>query len=60
MPENPLTTEPSTAVVVGASRGIGLAITKALLGQAQIKRVFASYRQPVSATELLALTDERL
>jgi len=55
-----LTTEPSTAVVVGASRGIGLAITKALLGNTRIKRVYASYRQPVSATELLALTDERL
>ena len=55
-----MTSEPTTAVVVGASRGIGLAITKALLGYTQVKHVFASYRQPVSATELLALTDERL
>lgn len=52
--------EPSTAVVVGASRGIGLAITKALLGDAQTNRVFASYRDPRSATELLAIDDDRL
>lgn len=58
--ENPQTSEPSTAVVVGASRGIGLAITRALLGNAQVNRVIASYRQPSSATELLALDDERL
>ena len=55
-----MTTQASTAVVVGASRGIGLAITKALLGNTQIERVFASYRQPASASELLTLTDERL
>jgi NAD(P)-dependent dehydrogenase (short-subunit alcohol dehydrogenase family) len=55
-----MTSQPSTAVVVGASRGIGLAITKALLANTQIKRVLASYRQPASASELLTLTDERL
>jgi NAD(P)-dependent dehydrogenase (short-subunit alcohol dehydrogenase family) len=55
-----MTTKPSIAVVVGASRGIGLAITKALLANIQIKRVFASYRQPHSASELLALADKRL
>jgi NAD(P)-dependent dehydrogenase (short-subunit alcohol dehydrogenase family) len=55
-----MTSEPTTAVVVGASRGIGLAITKALLGYTEVKRVFASYRQAASATDLLALTDERL
>jgi len=55
-----VTGDPSTAVVVGASRGIGLAITKALLANTQVKRVVASYRQPVTASELLALDDERL
>jgi len=55
-----MTNEPSTAIVVGASRGIGLAITKALLGYTEVKRVFATYRQAARANELLALADERL
>jgi len=49
-----------TALVVGASRGIGLAITRQLLQEQGIQRVYASYRQPDTATGLLEINDERL
>ncbi|MGF1538306.1 MAG: SDR family NAD(P)-dependent oxidoreductase [Elainellaceae cyanobacterium] len=41
------------ALVVGASRGIGLGFTKALLGEAS--HVYATYRRPETAEALLAL-----
>jgi NAD(P)-dependent dehydrogenase (short-subunit alcohol dehydrogenase family) len=50
----------SVAVVVGASRGIGLAIVRRLLERAEIARVYASYRDAATATGLLSLDDERL
>lgn len=49
-----------TALVVGASRGIGLAITQRLLQEQYIQRVYASYRHPDTAAGLLNIGDERL
>lgn len=49
-----------TALVVGASRGIGLAITQLLLHEKGIQRVYASLRQPDTAAGLLNIKDERL
>jgi len=49
-----------TALVVGASRGIGLAITQQLLQEQGFKRVYASYRHPDTAAGLLEIDDERL
>ena len=49
-----------TALVVGASRGIGLAITQQLLQEPGIQRVYATYRQSDTAEGLLAIDDERL
>ena len=48
------------ALVVGASRGIGLAITRQLLREQAVQRVYASYRHPGTATGLLEINDERL
>lgn len=49
-----------TALVVGASRGIGLAITKRLLQDRGIQRIYATYRQSSTAAGLLAINDPRL
>lgn len=49
-----------TALVVGASRGIGLAITRQLLQVQGIQKVYASYRQPDTAAGLLEINDDRL
>lgn len=49
-----------TALVVGASRGIGLAITQQLLQEQGIQRVYASYRHAGTAEGLLEINDERL
>ena len=49
-----------TALVVGASRGIGLAITRQLLCEAQIERVYATYRNAETASQLLEINDDRL
>jgi len=48
------------ALVAGASRGIGLAITQQLLQDPGIQRVYASYRHSDTATGLLEINDERL
>ena len=48
------------ALVVGASRGIGLAITRQLLQQQGIQRVYASYRHPDTTAGLLDIDDKRL
>jgi len=48
------------ALVVGASRGIGLAITRQLLRNQDFQRVYASYRHPESAVVLLRIDDQRL
>jgi len=46
----------ATALVVGASRGIGLGFVQQLLEEPQITKLYATYRDPASATELLALS----
>lgn len=48
------------ALVVGASRGIGLAITRQLLNEQGIQRIYASYRNADTATGLLDISDDRL
>jgi NAD(P)-dependent dehydrogenase (short-subunit alcohol dehydrogenase family) len=49
-----------SALVVGASRGIGLAITRALLDIPSLDQVCATYRDPDSAAGLLNIQDPRL
>jgi NAD(P)-dependent dehydrogenase (short-subunit alcohol dehydrogenase family) len=49
-----------TALVAGASRGIGLALTRHLLSHSDVKKVYASYRQENTAEGLLAINDRRL
>lgn len=44
--------------IVGASQGIGLGFVKKLLQDARITKIYASYRQSESATELIALASE--
>jgi NAD(P)-dependent dehydrogenase (short-subunit alcohol dehydrogenase family) len=51
---------PQTALVIGASRGIGLAIARGLLDRAQLRRVYASYRNADKADALRSIDDERL
>jgi len=60
MKTDPSLARPGTAVVIGASRGIGLAITRALLGQPGLRRIYATYRQRSTASNLLSLQDSRL
>jgi NAD(P)-dependent dehydrogenase (short-subunit alcohol dehydrogenase family) len=47
-------------VVIGASRGIGLAVTFALLKDPHVQHVYASYRRTSGAHGLLTLDDPRL
>jgi NAD(P)-dependent dehydrogenase (short-subunit alcohol dehydrogenase family) len=53
---NPL----KSALVVGGGRGIGLGFVQRLLAQAEIDRVYATYRNPASAAELLRITNSQL
>ena len=46
------------ALIVGSSQGIGLGFVKALLKQDNIERVFATYRNPETATELFSLQQQ--
>jgi NAD(P)-dependent dehydrogenase (short-subunit alcohol dehydrogenase family) len=46
------------ALVVGASQGIGFGFVKHLLQTDNIARIFATYRRPRGAAELLKLADE--
>lgn len=46
-----------TALVVGASQGIGLGFVKHLLTDDRISQIFATYRTPATAAALLALQD---
>ncbi|MEM8808697.1 MAG: SDR family NAD(P)-dependent oxidoreductase [Cyanobacteria bacterium P01_G01_bin.38] len=46
------------ALVVGASQGIGLGFVRYLLEMPQVNQVFATYRTPETAGELLALAAE--
>jgi len=52
--------QPRIAVVIGASRGIGLAVTLALLENPLLQRVYASYRQTPGAAALLSIDGPRL
>jgi NAD(P)-dependent dehydrogenase (short-subunit alcohol dehydrogenase family) len=49
-----------SALVIGASRGIGLAITRALLRRTSTGLLYATYRNAESAQRLIALKDPRL
>jgi NAD(P)-dependent dehydrogenase (short-subunit alcohol dehydrogenase family) len=49
-----------TALVVGGGRGIGLGFVRQLLAREDFSRIYATYRQLESATELLAIADRRL
>lgn len=53
-------TNKHTALVVGASGGIGLALTRQLLNQPGNRNVYATYRQSDAAGGLLSIDDERL
>lgn len=48
----------ANALIVGASQGIGLGFVKKLLDDGKINRIYAAYRNPESATELLQLATE--
>ncbi len=49
-----------SALVVGGGRGIGLGFVNQVLARTDLERVYATYRRPESATELLAIQDSRL
>jgi NAD(P)-dependent dehydrogenase (short-subunit alcohol dehydrogenase family) len=49
-----------TALVIGASGGIGLAITRALLQKAGFERVYATFRRQDSPGGLFEIDDDRL
>ncbi|MEH2267285.1 MAG: SDR family NAD(P)-dependent oxidoreductase [Nostoc sp.] len=49
---------PVNALIVGASQGIGLGFVKKLLQDRRIAKIYATSRQPKSASELIALADE--
>ena len=46
------------ALIVGATRGIGLGFVKALLQDKNISKIYATYRNASSATELISLQKE--
>lgn len=46
------------AFIVGASQGIGLGFVKKLLEDKRIRKIYATYRQPDSALELINLANE--
>lgn len=48
----------ANALIVGASQGIGLGFVKRLLQDDRIAKVYATYRQLESASELIDLTSE--
>ncbi|NMG06579.1 SDR family NAD(P)-dependent oxidoreductase [Brasilonema sp. UFV-L1] len=48
----------ANAFIVGASQGIGLGFVKKLLQDDRFAQVYATYRQPESAFDLLTLQDE--
>lgn len=49
---------PAHALVVGASQGIGLGFVHALIQQANVTQVFATYRHPDTAGQLFTLAQQ--
>jgi NAD(P)-dependent dehydrogenase (short-subunit alcohol dehydrogenase family) len=49
-----------TVLVIGANRGIGLAITRAILEMNSVRRVFASYRHKDPESDFWQINDARL
>jgi NAD(P)-dependent dehydrogenase (short-subunit alcohol dehydrogenase family) len=47
-----------TALIVGANRGIGLGFVERLLTDDRLSRLYATYRDPNTATDLLALNQK--
>ncbi len=45
------------ALIIGASQGIGLGFVQKLLQDDRIAKIYATYRQPETATELIALAN---
>ena len=50
-------TNPANALIIGASQGIGLGFVKKLLQDGRIDKIYATYRQPETATKLIALAN---
>ena len=50
--------EQANALIVGASRGIGLGFVQSILHNENIVKIFATYRYRESASELLTLADK--
>ncbi len=50
--------EKANALIIGASQGIGLGFVRKLLQDDRIARIYATYRQPDTAMELMSLVDE--
>ncbi len=50
-------TNPANALIIGASQGIGLGFVQKLLQDDRIAKIYATYRQPETATELLTLAN---
>ncbi|MUG96565.1 SDR family NAD(P)-dependent oxidoreductase [Scytonema sp. UIC 10036] len=48
----------ANALIIGASQGIGIGFVKTLLKNEKIAKIYATYRQPDSASELLILADK--
>ncbi|WP_066426761.1 SDR family NAD(P)-dependent oxidoreductase [Anabaena sp. 4-3] len=48
----------NNALIVGASQGIGLGFVKKLLQNDRINKIYATYRQPEAACELIDLADK--
>ena len=48
----------ANALIVGARQGIGLGFVQQLLQDGRIAKIYATYRQPESASELLSLKDK--
>jgi NAD(P)-dependent dehydrogenase (short-subunit alcohol dehydrogenase family) len=48
---------PINTLIVGASRGIGLGFVRKLLSDDTVGKIYATYRQPETATELITLAN---
>jgi NAD(P)-dependent dehydrogenase (short-subunit alcohol dehydrogenase family) len=46
------------ALIVGATQGIGLGFVKQLLQEVAIARIYATYRNPASVSQLITLTEQ--